>query len=205
MQLMMYLLLVKVLEAPKVVVGCDGVLVERGFSKRFWRVHETGLAAAVRGVGVDEARANEVLRVAQERATGAGPSASLFRRGGLPLEQWRRRIVSAMDGGIPNERQRDRRGNHRGRERGRDARRARRRGDGASEQRRGGARTDRGRRDGGRTRSGRSRRSGNGHGADRVESRLASAEWCEHAREPTPFTERNDHCGDESPSESSSG
>ncbi|MBX3232237.1 MAG: hypothetical protein KIT84_19015 [Labilithrix sp.] len=100
LQMALYVPLVKLLAAPRVVVGRDGVLVERGWKRKAYRAGDPALPNVLRGIGVDGARVDAVVHAARERAVGGGAAiGALFERGGLSLPEWRARIVSALDGG----------------------------------------------------------------------------------------------------------
>jgi hypothetical protein len=98
--LLVYTLGKRLASAPEVVIGSDGVRVERGYGSRFFPVNDPALWSALRGLGIDDIRVASVLRRAEERANAAAPAEpGAFARGGRSLDDWRRALAAMFEGG----------------------------------------------------------------------------------------------------------
>lgn len=98
--LLVYTLVKRLVAPPEVVIGDDGVRVERGWGARFYKVGDPKLFGALRGVGLDDLRVASILRRAEERVAAGGMAASgAFARGERSLEDWRRRLAAMFEGG----------------------------------------------------------------------------------------------------------
>lgn len=113
--LAVYGVLRRLLRAPEITVGDDGVLVEARFGRRFVPRSEIALATGPdgtlsvtdrrtgehilrRGAALDDARAAAVTRVIAQRATPAAHADRLgpYERGGRALAAWREHLARAM-------------------------------------------------------------------------------------------------------------
>jgi len=98
--LLVYTLGKRLASAPEVVIGSDGVRVERGYGSRFFRANDPALWSALRGLGIDDIRVASVLRRAEERASAPTPAGhGAFARGGRSLDEWRRALAAMFEGG----------------------------------------------------------------------------------------------------------
>jgi hypothetical protein len=114
--LLLYAGLKRLLRAPEVTVGEDGVLLKRRFGTRFLPRSEIFFASAagssfvierrggervvLGGVALDLARRQAVARVIEERLTPSKTTADRFThydRGGRLLAEWRAHLASAMN------------------------------------------------------------------------------------------------------------
>ena len=98
--LLMYTLARWLVSPPEVVIGNDGVSVERAYGSRFFRVDDPRLWSALRGLGIDDVRVASVLRRAEERAGTQGVGEPVvFGRAGRSLAEWRSALSAMLEGG----------------------------------------------------------------------------------------------------------
>lgn len=117
--LLLFLLIKRRIRPPEATIGDDGVLVEAGTSRAFFRPNDPRLVTALRGAACDDDRIASALHVAAERnAVASGDVAAArgdegamgnqaptllangaFQRRGRSFAEWRAHLASLMDHG----------------------------------------------------------------------------------------------------------